>query len=127
MTQDVESREKELTHQIHRELLIQHLDQIKNLTPSFISSIKVYLLITSSIQLNQIVNYNNKSPNNNPVNLCLEVKEFLIKRLTFEIDEIIRILQMTSHEEDEWISDEWFKQKIVILKCIKKINEFIKN
>ena len=32
MTREVDVREKELTHQIHRELLSQHLEQVKNLT-----------------------------------------------------------------------------------------------
>ena len=37
MTREIDIREKELTHQIHRNFLCQHLDQIKSLTPSFIS------------------------------------------------------------------------------------------
>jgi vinculin len=107
MTVDVDQRVKELTHQIHREMLVQHLEQIKNLTPSFISSIKIYLLILSSIDRTKA------SKTDNPLFLCLTVKEFLIKRLTDEIEQIVRLLLLTSHDEDEWISDEWFKQKRV--------------
>jgi vinculin len=108
MTVDVEQRANELTHQIHRELLMQHLDQVKNLTPSFISSIKIYLQILTSMD-------RSREPNNNdnPLCLCLTVKEFLIKRLTNEIEQVVRLLLLTSHDEDEWISDEWFKQKRV--------------
>ena len=116
MTKDVDSREKELTHRAHRDQLVQHLEQVKNLTPSFISSIKVYLLILSSIDPAKLTSgplNSDKNNSSNPLTLSLSVKEFLIRRLTDEIEEIIRLLQLTSHDEDEWISVEWFKQKIV--------------
>jgi hypothetical protein len=98
MTRDIESREKELTNQTHRELLLQHLSQVKNLTPSFISSIKVYLLILHSMDDSQARNVANQK---NPLGICLNVKEFLIKRLTIEINKLIRILQLTRSDEDD--------------------------
>ena len=42
MTKEVDLREKELTHQVHREFLVRSLDQVKQLTPVLISGIKIY-------------------------------------------------------------------------------------
>jgi vinculin len=110
MTREIDQREKELTHQIHRDLLVQHLEQVKNLTPVFISSIKINLIIVDLIA---------QHSNNNRLNqlkLCIEQsKEFLIKRLSDEIHEMVRILQLTTYDEDEWMSDDltYMKQKLV--------------
>jgi hypothetical protein len=43
MTKDVDAREKELTHQVHREWLLRSLEQVKQLTPVLISSVKIYV------------------------------------------------------------------------------------
>ena len=53
MTKEVDAREKELTHQVHREMLIRSLEQVKNLTPVLISGIKVFITAkqTSKIYL----------------------------------------------------------------------------
>ena len=68
MTKEVDAREKELTHQVHREMLIRSLEQVKNLTPVLISGIKVFITAkqTSKIYLyncsrfTQIVNEKNE-------------------------------------------------------------------
>ncbi|RMZ93398.1 vinculin-like isoform X1, partial [Brachionus plicatilis] len=49
MTREVDAREKELTNPTSRERLCEHLDQVKTLIPSFISSIKVVLILNPSI------------------------------------------------------------------------------
>ena len=53
MTKEVDAREKELTHQVHREMLVRSLEQVKNLTPVLISGIKVFITAkqTSKIYL----------------------------------------------------------------------------
>ena len=43
MTKEIDSREKELTHHQHRQWLIRSLDQVKQLTPILISSVKNYI------------------------------------------------------------------------------------
>lgn len=92
MTREINTREKELTHQIHRDLLCQHLDQVKSLTSPFISSIKIGLLIGS--EMTQELD-------------CIKAnKNYLIGRLEYEINEIIRILQLTTYDEDEWMGDD---------------------
>ena len=92
MTREINAREQELTHQIHVDLLAQHLDQVKELTPLFISSIKICLIIAIN------------NDYENPVLLsATQNKEYLIKRLSTQIEEIIRILQLTTHDEDSWM------------------------
>ncbi|CAF0804091.1 unnamed protein product [Brachionus calyciflorus] len=107
MTREVDAREKELTHQEHRNKLVQHLEQVKSLTPSFISSIKIYLLTLASFQQND--------SQEKQVLFCIQdSKDFLIKRINYEIKEIIRILQLTSYDEDEWATDDFtfLRQKL---------------
>ena len=50
MTKDVDGREKELTHQVHREWLIRSLEQVKTLTPVLISGIKIFITTKTSGQ-----------------------------------------------------------------------------
>ena len=116
MTREVDAREKELTHQVHSELLKQHLEQMKNLTPSFISSIKIHLLVKSSIVDSSTKSINYNQLKNNPIYQSIDQsKDYLIKMLYDEINEIIRILQLTTYDEDEWMSDDLtiMKQKLV--------------
>ena len=48
MTKEVDSREKELTHQVHRQWLQTSLEQVKQLTPVLISSVKIYITTKDS-------------------------------------------------------------------------------
>lgn len=48
MTKEVDAREKELTHQVHREMLVRSLEQVKNLTPVLISGIKTFITVKDS-------------------------------------------------------------------------------
>ena len=48
MTKNVDAREKELTHQVHREMLLRSLEQVKNLTPVLISGIKIFITAKQS-------------------------------------------------------------------------------
>ena len=43
MAKEVDSREKELTHQVHREWLQRASDQVKQLTPALVSGIKIFI------------------------------------------------------------------------------------
>lgn len=47
VSREVDAREKELTHQVHREILIRCLDQVKTLAPILICSMKIYIHIIS--------------------------------------------------------------------------------
>lgn len=45
MSREVGSREKELTHQVHREILVRCLEQVKTLAPILICSMKIFIHI----------------------------------------------------------------------------------
>ena len=47
VSRDVDAREKELTHQVHREMLIRCLEQVKTLAPILICSMKIFIQISS--------------------------------------------------------------------------------
>jgi vinculin len=111
MAREVGAREKELTNQIHRELLKQYLNEVKTLTPSFISSIKIYLTIK---------NYQQKQQQNRNLNGLVQAEKnrnYIIKIIIEKINEIIRILQLTTYDEDEWLNDD-----ITIMKQLLVVN-----
>ena len=43
MAKSVEAREKELTHQVHRDMLKKSINTVKELTPLLISAVKAYV------------------------------------------------------------------------------------
>lgn len=47
VSREVGAREKELTHQVHRDILVRCLDQVKTLAPILICSMKIYIHILS--------------------------------------------------------------------------------
>jgi len=55
MAKEVDSREKELTHQVHREWLQRASEQVKQLTPALISGIKIF--ITTKTQGQSCLNF----------------------------------------------------------------------
>ncbi|CAG5125329.1 unnamed protein product, partial [Candidula unifasciata] len=91
MTKEVDYREKELTHQIHRDMLIRSLEQVKVLTPVLISSIKIFITASQSDQGVQ------EAQNN---------RDYTVRKMSDEIHEIIRVLQLTTYDEDEWDEDD---------------------
>ncbi|XP_043197317.1 vinculin-like isoform X4 [Amphibalanus amphitrite] len=92
VSRDVDAREKELTHQVHREMLIRCLEQVKTLAPILICSMKIYIQLTSH-------------PNNKGSGEAAENRNYLVGRMGDEITEIIRVLQLTTYDEDEWDAD----------------------
>ncbi|CAJ0579773.1 unnamed protein product, partial [Mesorhabditis spiculigera] len=92
VSQDVNLRQQELTHQVHREILLRCLDQIKTLSPILICSMKIF------IQLGQ-------SPGSRGQQEAAENRNYLAQRMTDEMNEVIRVLQLTTYDEDEWDAD----------------------
>lgn len=45
VSREVGAREKELTHQVHREILVRCLEQVKTLAPILICSMKIFIHI----------------------------------------------------------------------------------
>ncbi|KAH6941191.1 hypothetical protein HPB50_014889 [Hyalomma asiaticum] len=91
VSRDVDAREKELTHQVHREILIRCLDSVKVLAPILICSMKIFV---------QILAQSGKG-----VEEAAENRNYLAQRMTEEINEIIRVLQLTTYDEEEWDAD----------------------
>jgi len=91
VSREVDSRQKELTHQVHRNILIRCLEEVKTLTPILICSMKIYIQIHSG---------GGKGSDEAAVN-----RDYLSKRMTDEINEIIRVLQLTTYDEEEWDAD----------------------
>ncbi|GFR80051.1 vinculin [Elysia marginata] len=91
MTKSVDSREKELTHQVHRDMLIRSLEEVKILTPMLISGIKVYITARE---------------NNQGWVEAQNTRDYTVRKMADEIHEIIRVLQLTTYDEDEWDADD---------------------
>lgn len=91
MTKQVNAREKELTHQVHRDMLVRSIEEIRTLTPMLISSIKVYITARESNQGWQEAQ---------------ATRDYTVRKMADEIHEIIRVLQLTTYDEDEWDADD---------------------
>ena len=91
VSREVDYREKELTHQVHRVILSRSLESIKTLAPILICAMKIYV---------QLVDQRKKTDE------AAENRNYLARRMTDEINEIIRVLQLTTYDEDEWESDD---------------------
>lgn len=91
MTKNVDAREKELTHQVHRDMLLRSLEQVKNLTPVLISGIKIFITAKQSGQ-GAVEAQNNR--------------DYTVRKMSDEIHEIIRVLQLTTYDEEEWDADD---------------------
>ncbi|ESN97209.1 hypothetical protein HELRODRAFT_187353 [Helobdella robusta] len=92
MAKEVDSREKELTHQVHREWLQRSLNQVKQLTPALISSIKIFVTT--------------KNQGGAPLADALSSRNYVTSKMAEEVHEIIRVLQLTTYDEEEWDDDD---------------------
>ena len=90
VTRDVDSRQKELTHTLHRDVLIRCLDSVKTLAPILICSMKIFIQLKTESKT---------------TNEAIENRLYLSTRMLDEVNEIIRVLQLTSADDDEWDSD----------------------
>ncbi|XP_057332739.1 vinculin isoform X11 [Microplitis mediator] len=92
VSREVGAREKELTHQVHREILIRCLDQVKTLAPILICSMKIFIHIISQ--------------GGRGAEEAAENRNYLSSRMSDELNEIIRVLQLTTYDEEEWDADQ---------------------
>ncbi|KAF2882876.1 hypothetical protein ILUMI_23388 [Ignelater luminosus] len=105
VSREVSAREKELTHQVHAEILVRCLDQVKTLAPILICSMKIYI---------HIITQGGKGGEE-----AAENRNYLAGRMSDEINEIIRVLQLTSYDEDQSELDN--------LTVLKKLQNAIQN
>ncbi|XP_015127898.1 vinculin isoform X4 [Diachasma alloeum] len=92
VSREVSAREKELTHQVHREILVRCLDQVKTLAPILICSMKIFIHIISQ--------------GGRGAEEAAENRNYLSGRMSDELNEIIRVLQLTTYDEEEWDADQ---------------------
>jgi vinculin len=53
MSRHIDDREKELTHVVHREILVRSMDNVKTLSPILVCAMKIYVQIVSEGQRGQ--------------------------------------------------------------------------
>ncbi|XP_028824658.1 vinculin isoform X1 [Denticeps clupeoides] len=88
MAKMIDERQQELTHQEHRVMLVTSMNTVKELLPVLISGIKIFVTTKTSC-----------SPG---VEEALKNRNFTMEKMCTEINEIIRVLQLTSWDEDAW-------------------------
>ncbi|XP_053730869.1 vinculin-like isoform X7 [Synchiropus splendidus] len=88
MSKMIEERQQELTHQEHRQMLISSMNTIKELLPVLISAIKIFVATKSSRGVG--------------VEEAERNRKFTFEKMSAEIHEIIRVLQLTTWDEDAW-------------------------
>ncbi len=86
---DVETRRRDLLNPYQRDLLGQHLDQVKTLAPILICSMKIFIQILGT----------DAQGANKGMEEAVENRNYLAKRMTDEITEITRILEDFTKEE----------------------------
>lgn len=91
MSKDVDNRQNELTHTVHREILVRCMDSVKILSPILVCAMKIFVQISEE--------------NQKGLQESAENRNYLAQRMSEEVNEIIRVLQLTTYDEDEWDSD----------------------
>lgn len=90
---------------MHAEILVRCLEQVKTLAPILICSMKIYIHIVSQ--------------GGKGVEEAAENRNYLAARMSDEIHEIIRVLQLTSYDEEQSDLDN--------LTVLKKLQNAIQN
>ncbi|XP_066519906.1 LOW QUALITY PROTEIN: vinculin b [Hoplias malabaricus] len=90
MAKMIDERQQELTHQEHRVMLVNSMNTVKELLPVLISGIKIFVTT--------------KTAQSQGVDEALKNRNFTVEKMSSEINEIIRVLQLTSWDEDAWAS-----------------------
>ncbi|XP_007896872.1 vinculin a isoform X3 [Callorhinchus milii] len=90
MAKMIDERQQELTHQEHRVMLVNSMNTVKELLPVLISAIKIFVTT--------------KQFKGKGVEEALKNRNFTVEKMSTEINEIIRVLQLTSWDEDAWAS-----------------------
>uniref|UniRef100_A0A5S6QXE8 Vinculin n=1 Tax=Trichuris muris TaxID=70415 RepID=A0A5S6QXE8_TRIMR len=107
MSRETEAREKELTHQVHREILVRCIDSVKTLAPILICAMKIFIQISAQ--------------GGKGIPEAAENRNYLSTRVVEEVNEVIRVLQLTTYDEDEWDEDD----VIVMKKALSAIESLL--
>lgn len=88
MSKMIDERQLELTHQEHRQMLVSSMNTVKELLPVLISAIKIFVAT--------------KTSRGAGVEEAERNRKFTFEKMNTEITEIIRVLQLTTWDEDAW-------------------------
>nr|XP_046257086.1 vinculin-like isoform X4 [Scatophagus argus] len=88
MSKMIEERQQELTHQEHRQMLVNSMNTVKELLPVLISAVKIFVTT--------------KSSRGAGIEEAERNRRFTFEKMSAEINEIIRVLQLTTWDEDAW-------------------------
>ncbi|XP_051958829.1 vinculin b isoform X1 [Xyrauchen texanus] len=97
MAKMIDERQQELTHQEHRVMLVNSMNTVKELLPVLISGIKIFVTTRTS--------------QGKGVEEALKNRNFTVEKMSTEINEIIRVLQLTSWDEDAWANKDTEEMK----------------
>ncbi|XP_078687988.1 vinculin-like [Branchiostoma floridae x Branchiostoma belcheri] len=92
MAKKMDARSEDLTHQQHRESLAHSLQVVKHLVTAFPNVMRAYISILKD--------------KNSPRAEALANRNYLVNRILAEIIEIIRVLQLTTYDEDSYDADD---------------------
>uniref|UniRef100_A0AAY5KHP4 Vinculin n=1 Tax=Esox lucius TaxID=8010 RepID=A0AAY5KHP4_ESOLU len=97
MSKMIDERQQELTHQEHRQMLLNSMNTVKQLLPVLISAIKIFVAT--------------KSTSSAGVEEAKRNRCFTFEKMSAEISEIIRVLQLTTWDEDTWANKDMESMK----------------
>ncbi|XP_018616689.1 vinculin isoform X1 [Scleropages formosus] len=109
MAKMIDERQQELTHQEHRVMLVNSMNTVKELLPVLISAIKIFVTTKTAM-----------SPG---VEEALKNRNFTVEKMSAEINEIIRVLQLTSWDEDAWANKDTEAMKRALALIDSKMNQ----
>nr|XP_003223164.1 PREDICTED: vinculin isoform X4 [Anolis carolinensis] len=109
MAKMIDERQQELTHQEHRVMLVNSMNTVKELLPVLISAMKIF-----------VTTKNSKSQG---IEEALKNRNFTVEKMSTEINEIIRVLQLTSWDEDAWASKDTEAMKRALALIDSKMNQ----
>ncbi|KAJ8406731.1 hypothetical protein AAFF_G00296470 [Aldrovandia affinis] len=109
MAKMIDERQQELTHQEHRVMLVNSMNTVKELLPVLISAIKIFVTT--------------KSARSQGVEEALKNRNFTFEKMSSEINEIIRVLQLTSWDEDAWANKDTEAMKRALALIDSKLNQ----
>ncbi|KAG9345921.1 hypothetical protein JZ751_007735 [Albula glossodonta] len=109
MAKMIDERQQELTHQEHRVMLVNSMNTVKELLPVLISAIKIFVTT--------------KSAQSQGVEEALKNRNFTFEKMSSEINEIIRVLQLTSWDEDAWANKDTEAMKRALALIDSKMNQ----
>ncbi|XP_078607598.1 vinculin-like isoform X13 [Branchiostoma floridae x Branchiostoma japonicum] len=110
MSKMVDARSKELTHQQHRESLAHSLQVVKDLTPVLISGIKIFVTTR-------------RPQDGKGIPEAIENRNYVVNKMSAEISEIIRVLQLTTYDEDSYDADDMTVMKKALASFMARLNQ----